>query len=136
MGEIVTSYKGRMLFESECGEYTIETDVPLSMGGAGRAPKAPELFVASLGACIGSFVVDYCRRAGVDATGLTVTMSFEGANNPMRLVNLRARVDLPNGGEEAAKRRDAIQRVAEHCTLHETIAMWQGLEIDVAVGEA
>ena len=67
---------------------------------------------------------------------MTVTMSFEGADNPMRLVNMRARVNLPNGGEEAEKRRAAIHRVAEHCTLHETIALWQGLAIDVAVGEA
>jgi uncharacterized OsmC-like protein len=125
-----------MLFESEAGEHTILTDVPMNMGGADRAPKAPELFVASLGACIGSFVVDYCQRAGVDTRDMAVEMSFDGAQNPVRLVNLRAKIVLPHGGEEAVKRREAILKVAEHCTLHETIAMWQGMGIDVAVGGA
>jgi hypothetical protein len=39
------------------------------------------------------------------------------------------RIDLPQG--ECADRQAAIQRVAEHCPVHETITTMQGMEIEI-----
>jgi putative redox protein len=129
MATITTTYKGRMLFETEIGEHTVVTDVPLSMGGADRAPFALDLFVATLGACISSFVAQYCERNGIDDTGMAVDMSFDKVPNPVRIINMKATVKLPNG--DPGQRREAIERVAEHCPVHETIRAWQGLQIQV-----
>lgn len=129
MATITTFYKGEMLFESKLGNHSILIDVPASMGGRDRGPTPPELFVASLGSCVGAFVADYCRRAGIDTRDLTVDVSFDKAEDPTRLANLKVRVNLPYG--DCAKREQAIRRVAEHCPVHETIATLKGIEIEL-----
>ena len=129
MATITTFYKGEMLFESKLGNHSILIDVPASMGGRDRGPTPPELFVASLGSCVGAFVADYCGRAGIDTRDLTVDVSFDKAEDPTRLANLKVRVNLPYG--DCAKREQAIRRVAEHCPVHETIATLEGIEIEL-----
>jgi uncharacterized OsmC-like protein len=129
MAKIVTNYKGEMLFESVIGNHTITIDVPTSMGGDDRGPMPPQLFVASLGSCIGAFVAQYCENNGIDDEGMAVEIEFEKAADPTRLVDLKATVKLPNG--DCEKRVKAIERVAEHCPVHSTISTMKDLEIEI-----
>ena len=129
MATITTHYKGGMLFESQIGKHTLTIDVPAGMGGSDRGPIPPDLFVASLGSCIGAFVAQYCENNGIDDTGMTVVLTFEKAADPTRLVDLKATVNLPHG--DCAKRVKAIERVAEHCPVHATIKTMQNLEITI-----
>lgn len=129
MPTITTHYLGDMLFASTCGTHHVHIDVPPAMGGSNRGPKPPELFVASLGSCIAAFVAHYCQHHEIDARGMTVDVSFEKAEKPGRLVNLAARVNLPCG--DFAGREQALQRVAEQCIIHETLANFAGLTIDI-----
>ena len=92
MATITTTHKGEMLFESKIGRHAITMDVPPDMGGADRAPTPPQFFVASLGACVAAFIASYCQQAGIDATDLSVDVSFDKAENPTRLVNLKVSV--------------------------------------------
>ncbi|WP_129630082.1 OsmC family protein [Candidatus Oscillochloris fontis] len=120
MGSITTRLVDDMLFESQMGQHSIRIDVPAAMGGSDRGPTPPEVFVASLGSCIAAFVAQYCNRVGIDASGLEVVITFDKADNPTRLINLRSVVNLPHG--EFGAREEALHRVAEHCPVHETIA--------------
>lgn len=129
MPTITTRYKGDMLFETQLGNHTLTTDVPPAMGGKDRGPTPPEVFVASLGACVAAFVADYCQRTGIDTRDLSVDVSFEKAENPIRLVNLKVRVNLPHG--ECGTRREAVLRVAEHCPVHETINSVEGIPFEL-----
>ena len=129
MGVISTYYKGDMLFESEMGSHTLTIDVPPAMGGNDRGPTPPELFIASLGSCVGAFVASYCAKSGVDATDLRVDVSFDKEENPTRLVNVQVTIFLPHG--ECKNRRQAMQRVAEHCPVHETIATMGDVEMKI-----
>jgi putative redox protein len=129
METITTHYKGNMLLETQMGKHTPGTAVPASMGGSDRGPQPPSLFVASLGSCIGAFVAEYCEKNGIDAAGMTVDIDFEKVPNPTRLVNMKATVHLPNG--DCGKRIQAIERVAEHCPVHESIKVMNGLEIAI-----
>ena len=129
MGKITTYYRGDMLFEIKMGSHSLLIDVPAGMGGKDRGPTPPELFIASLGSCVGAFVADYCCRAGIDTREMTVDVTFDKAENPARLVNVKVRVCLPNG--DLGEREKAILRVAEHCPVHETITTLEGIEITV-----
>lgn len=129
MATITTYYKGDMLFESEVGNHSILIDVPAGMGGSDRGPTPPEVFVASLGSCIGAFVANYCHKSGVEAKGLTVDVSFDKADDPTRLVNLKVKVKLPSG--KCKGREKALLRVAEHCPVHETIATLKGIDFEL-----
>ncbi|MGI5836076.1 MAG: OsmC family protein [Chloroflexota bacterium] len=129
MAKITTSYKGNMLFESQMGKHKLTIDVPPAMGGSDRGPIPPDLFVASLGSCIGAFVAQYCENHGIDTEGMTIDMTFEKVEDPTRLVDLKATVNLPKG--DCKQRIEAIRRVAEHCPVHETITTMRGLEIEI-----
>lgn len=129
MGKITTDYKGDMLFESHVGNHSMLIDVPASMGGKDRAPTPPEVFIASLGSCVGAFVANYCQQSGIDATGLSVDVTFDKADNPARLINITVSIMLPHA--ECKNRRLAMQRVAEHCPVHETIETVEGIEMKI-----
>ncbi len=129
MGKISTYYKGDMLFESEMGNHKLVIDVPPAMGGSDRGPTPPEVFVASLGSCVAAFVAQYCERNGVNTTDLSVDVAFDKADDPSRLVNLKVTINLPHG--ECKQRKAALQRVAEHCPVHETISTLGGIEIEI-----
>ncbi len=130
MGTITAKYKGDMLFETNLGSHTCQVDVPASMGGKDRAPTPPEFFLNSLATCVAAFVTNYCNQNGIDATGLYVELAFDKVEHPTRFVNLAAHIHLPNG--DFKKREAALRRVAEHCPVHETIAMFDGFKIDIA----
>ncbi|HRE27501.1 MAG TPA: OsmC family protein [Anaerolineales bacterium] len=129
MATISTTYLGDMLFETQVGRHTIKIDVPAAMGGTDRAPTPPEFFVASLGSCIAAFVAQYCERSAIDAQDLRVDISYDKANDPTRLVNLKATVHIPNG--DCGDRVGAIERVAAHCPVHATINTMEALQIEI-----
>lgn len=129
MANLSTYYKGDMLFESVIGNHRIVIDVPPAMGGSDRGPTPPEIFVASLGSCVGAFVAQYCHRSGIDASDMRVDVSFDKVEDPTRLVNLKIKVTLPHG--ECKQRKEALLRVAEHCPVHETITTLKGIDIEV-----
>jgi uncharacterized OsmC-like protein len=119
MATITTTSRGDGSFEAALGRHRVLVDVPESMGGSDRGPTSTELFVASLGSCVAAFVADWCARVGLDATDLSVDVSYEQAEEPTRLVDLDVAINLPKA--EVGERLDAIRRVAEHCPVHETV---------------
>ncbi|MBK8047581.1 MAG: OsmC family protein [Anaerolineales bacterium] len=133
MGKITTFYKGDMLFESKLGNHSILIDVPANMGGSDRAPTPPELFVASLGSCVGAFVAHYCNNAGIDTRDMSVDVSFDKVEDPTRLTNVKITVKMPHGA--CGRRKEALRRVAEHCPVHETINTIEGVEFELLGSE-
>jgi putative redox protein len=125
----ITRYRGDMLFETEVGGQRIVTDVTPPMGGQGRAPTPPDLFVVSLGACVAAFVAHYCEQQGIDTRELTVETAFEKTDKPAFLTDFRVDVKLPHG--ECGERRAAVERVADHCIIHETLHHLKNLEIQI-----
>ncbi len=129
MAKITTYYKGDMLFESKIGKHSVMADVPESMGGQDRAPMPPQLFIASLGTCVGALVAEYCQKVGISTEDMTVDVSFEKAQKPVRLTDVRVTVNLPHG--DCSRRLEAIERVAKHCPVHETIETMESVAIEI-----
>jgi uncharacterized OsmC-like protein len=129
MSTLTTRYLGDMLFESELGNHRLQIDVPPAMGGSDRGPLPPQVFIASLGSCIGAFIANYCAQCGINSQDMSVDISFEKAENPGRLTNLKATVRLPHA--EANGREKALLRVAEQCIIHETLRHFEDMEISI-----
>jgi len=119
MAPITAIHRDDGTLEAVMGEHRLIVDVPESMGGKDRGPTSSDPFVASLGTCVAAFVAGYCERAGFDTTGLSVDVSYEQAEEPTYLNELEVVINLPNA--EVGDREEAIQRVAEHCPVHETV---------------
>jgi len=134
MPTITTEYKGDALFETELGSHTLKIDVPESMGGKDRAPMPPQLFIASLGSCVGVLVRDFCTHHGLDPEGLKIGVDYEFAKHPNRMTDVVVNVDLPNAHCDDDCTRKALEHVAEHCPVHETIATLNEVKFNIVTG--
>ncbi len=130
MATIRTHHKGDMLFETELGRHMLQVDVPPDMGGSDRGPTPPQVFVASLGACVAALVANYCNKAKLSTEDLTVDVVYDKASDPTRLVDMQVKIDLPNA--DVSGREEAIKRVADRCPVHQTICTLEGVDIEVS----
>jgi putative redox protein len=94
-------------------------DQPKEEGGDDNGITPVEMFAASLGACVGYFAVRFCQRHALPAAGLSVTMTWDHAEDPHRVGALNAEVSLPAGFPGAMK--DRLQKVVEACTIHQSL---------------
>ena len=129
MPTLISKHQGMNLFSTEIGEHVVEVDVPLSKGGADRAPTAPQVMIAAIGSCVGTFAAEYCNNSGIDTTDLSVEVDFSIVEKPLRLGPIKIRVLLPKG--DAGPRLAAVQRAASQCTLHNTFTHFEGMEVEV-----
>lgn len=131
MGKISSYHKGDRLFQTNIGSHVMISDVPSTpaWGGKDRAPTPPEYFIASLSSCIAAFVVQYCEQSHLDSQDMSVDVFFDKQDKPAYLKNIKVRINLPNA--EIHDRQEAIRRVCEHCTVHETLTRLQGIDIEV-----
>jgi len=105
--------------------FEILTDQPEDAGGDGAAPSPFDLFLASLGACTGYFVLQFCRRRAIPTDSLEVVQHREQDPESGDTV-IRHDITLPDGFPE--KYRSAVLRAAEACSVKRVIA--QGVRFE------
>jgi uncharacterized OsmC-like protein len=94
-------------------------DQPKEEGGDDQGITPVEMFVASLGACIGYFAARFCRRHNLPTAGLAVKMTWNYAEQPHRVGSLNAEVSLP--ADFPAEMKNRLQKVVEGCTIHHSL---------------
>ena len=129
MPTLTSVHQGYNLFATEIGEHVVEVDIPLSKGGADRAPTAPQIFMASISSCIGTFAVEYCNRVGIDTTDLAVEVDFDLLEDPIRLGPMTVRILIPHA--DVGDRLEAVRRAGSQCTLHHTLEQFEGMTVEV-----
>ena len=113
-------YIGGMKFEAKNRSHSVIIDQPQTSGGEDRGLTPPELFIDSLGSCIGVYVLGFCKNTGLNPDGMKIILDWEkGADKPARIQKISAKIELPNA--DPGPRRQALLKVAEACLIHETI---------------
>lgn len=102
-------------------------DQPKEEGGDDQGITPVEMFIASLGACIGYFAVRFCQRHNLPTEGLGVAVSWDYAEQPHRIGTISTRVNLPEGFPAAMK--DRLQKVVEGCTIHNSLTHLPQIEV-------
>jgi len=129
--QILIRHESGLRFTVTCGDYTVVTGKGED-GDTSRDGMDPDqLFLASLGACIGVYVVGYCRHHGIPCDGMMIELSRETARAPSRTTKVSAIIRL--GAEVSEKDAVALLQVAEHCHVHESIR--RGVHLLVSLGE-
>lgn len=131
MGEVTTTRQSDMLFESQLGEHRLVIEGPEAWGGQNRGPAPPQLFMASIGSCVAVLVTHFCDTHGLNAERLSVTVSYDVADHPTRFTNIKVDIHLPDAQCDDECTRRAIRHVAEHCPVHETMAMLEGITFEL-----
>ena len=101
------------------GQHVIATDQPADAGGEGSAPAPFEVFLASIGACAGVYVLGFCQARGIPTEGIRLYQDNDWDPVTHRLARIRIGIDLPPSFPE--KYREAVRRAAESCAVKKAI---------------
>ncbi|MCX5907033.1 MAG: OsmC family protein [Deltaproteobacteria bacterium] len=107
------------LFKAICNKHEVITDQPEKEGGTDKAMTPAELFVASLGTCIGVFAVRFCKRHNLPTEGMKVSLDWAVVKDPVRIGSIRVELHYPHQITE--DERKGLLRMADACFVHETI---------------
>jgi ribosomal protein S12 methylthiotransferase accessory factor len=109
--ELAGGYRVDAVFKGR----TIKTDQPVDDGGDGSAPEPFDLFLASIGTCVGVYVLDFCLERKISTEGLGMHLAMHRNPDTRMIEKIIFEVKLPGGFPE--KYRDAIVRVVNLCTV-------------------
>jgi len=79
-----------------------------------------DLFLASIGTCMGFYALRFCQERNLPAEGLGLTLEPLREGDGKRMTALRIAVALPAGFPE--KYRAAIERAIDHCAVKNQLA--------------
>jgi uncharacterized OsmC-like protein len=108
--------------------HKVTSDMSVNEGGQDAGPSPAEFLAGSLGACIAMMVQGYCDRHEYTDGEVSVSLTLELADDPKRISNIVVDVELPKGIPQ--DRWGGIRRIAEHCTIHETLRNPPLVDID------
>ena len=122
---VLAEYENGTRFVATCGAHQVVTGKG-NDGDSSRDGMYPaQLFVASLGMCIGGYVASYCQHHNIPCADLRIEMDSDKARAPSRTTRVTAKIHL--GAELSRKDAEAILRVADQC--HITNSIKQGMEV-------
>ncbi|MBV9067873.1 MAG: OsmC family protein [Acidobacteria bacterium] len=113
------SFPGGVAVDATYRGHTVHTDQPLSAGGADTAMSPFDLFLASIGTCMGFYALRFCQERNLSTEGLGLTLEPLREGDGKRMTALRIAVELPSAFPE--KYRGAIERAIDHCAVKNQI---------------
>ena len=124
------SWVGGVSLQAAARKHRIVVDQPEDDGGKDQGMTPVELFVASLGTCIGYYAVRFCQRHDISTQGLKVQMKWSYAEQPHRIGRMSAEVHLP--AKLSADLRERLQKVVEGCTVHHSITISPEISVEIS----
>ena len=127
--EMKIAFRSGKKFVATCRGQQIITDQPEEKEGHDQGMTPPEVFIASIGSCIGVYVLNYCKTADINPIDMILSVDWQQTKNPARISKIKVNIKLPKG--EIKDRSEAILRVAHHCLLHQTLLQPPEMEISL-----
>ncbi|MGZ4104776.1 MAG: OsmC family protein [Actinomycetota bacterium] len=121
-------------FSLEIGRHRLDVDQPVRDGGADVGPTPTELFVAGLATCVAFYAGRFFRRHQIEAKGFEVVCDYTmSTDRRARVTCIHLDLLLPKGFP--AERREAFQRVVEHCTVHNSLRQPPDVELTLIAAQ-
>lgn len=117
--EMVVESMGKRGFKVDARGHSIMTDQSKEQGGEDKAPTPVELFVASLGTCIGVFATRYMRTAGLEGADFKASLDWCLDEKKTRVEKIDVSITVT--GAELGERKNALLMSAGKCIIHNTL---------------
>lgn len=117
--EIRVSFPGHQKVAASFEGFTVLTDQPKEAEGDGTAPTPFDLFLASLAACAGIFVLSFCRSRGLSTDGLEVIERADRDERSHRVTEIALDIVLP--ADFPQRYEDGVRNAANLCTVKKTL---------------
>lgn len=126
--EMVIDFSGGAKVEARFGPYTVQTDQPPPDGEA-SAPTPFELFLASLGACAGIYVLNFCRKRGISTEGIRILQRSHSNPETGMVEKVDLEIQVPPSFPK--EYYSALVRSAELCKVKKTVEQPPQFEVVV-----
>jgi ribosomal protein S12 methylthiotransferase accessory factor len=113
--EIKVTFPGGLKVNADYKGMVIATDQPVYAGGEGTAPAPFDLFLVSIAACAGYYVLAFCKQRRLPTEGIYLTMSMEKGPVTKMIENVRIDIHLPE--EFPEKYIEPVVRAADQCAV-------------------
>lgn len=98
---LTIKYDGGTRFLATDGEFTVTTGVGRDSERDSMSPG--KLFMASLGMCVGTCVVKFCKRHEIPYEEMEIKLDYMNANSPTRVKKVNVELNLPEEVPEKYK---------------------------------
>ena len=132
--EMVIDFPGGARVDAHFGPYTVKTDQPPAGGGEGSAPTPFAVFLSSMGACVGIYVLGFCRQRGLSTDGIRVIQrAYPSQVYPGMVGTVQFEIQVPPDFPE--KYYNALVRSAEQCAVKKHLEIPPEFEVFTKVVE-
>ncbi len=131
--EIKVTFPGEMRVDAEYKGRVIQTDQPVYQGGGGQAPAPFDLFLASIAACAGFYVLAFCQKRGISVENASVVMRTEKNPESKMIEKISIEAQLPP--EFPQKYTSAVLKAVDACSVKAHIMNPPEFELKAKIGE-
>ena len=129
---ISISFPGGVAVDATLGGNTVHTDQPQPVGeGAAMSPF--DLFLASIGTCMGFYALRFCQERKIPTVGLALTLDTVRDEERKLEATLKIALRLPRDFPE--KYVDAMRRSVEHCSVKRHLLEPPAFELSLSGAE-
>jgi putative redox protein len=129
MEDMKVTFPGGKRVDVEYKGFVIETDQPVYAGGEGKAPAPFDLFLASIAACSGLYVLAFCQNRSIPLDGASVVMRMHKNEKKKMIEKIDIELWVPPGFPE--KYEKAVIRSVDSCAVKDHIIDAPDFEIVV-----
>ena len=113
--EMTIEFPGGAKVDAHVGKFTIKTDQPVIGGGQDSAPSPFTVFLASIGACAGIYVLGFCQQRGIPTQGLRIIQRTHSDPATGMVGKIELEIQVPSTFPE--KFLPSLVRSAELCAV-------------------
>ena len=130
--EVLVKHESGFRFSAVCKGYTVTTGRGEDGNDERDGMWPAQLFEASIGMCIGGYIVKFCKEQGVAYDGMTIELSRRTQGEPSRTTRIDAKISL--GRKLSQEQQQGILEAADQC--HITNSIRKGMQIVCSLAEA
>jgi len=113
-------HEEEMRFVATAEQHKLTIDLPIPHGGTNQGMTPPQVFVASLGACIGVYIVDFCEENDIEYKNFRIDVEWVLHMKPKRIKRINMSLDFPNHSLTEVSKHQILD-AANTCMLQNTL---------------
>lgn len=129
--EILVDFPGGSRVQAQIGNHAVTTDQPNAQGGEDTAPTPFEMFLGSLAACAGFYVLGFCKMRNIPSTGIHLIQQMERDPDTKLVKKVIQKIQLPSDFPE--QYIPAVKRAAESCLVKKHMEQPPTFEITASI---
>ena len=122
-------FSGGQKVDVSFDKFIVKTDQPVTSGGTETAPDPFSLFLSSIAACTGIYVLRFCQKRKISTDSMNISMDADWNNEKKLVENIT--ISIKTGNDFPRKYRDALVKVAKLCTVKRQLEDPPNITIDV-----